>query len=46
MFDNMNDFRCPRCNKLLFKYKLKGNLWVEIKCLRCNTMAVLKEIKD
>lgn len=44
MFENMNDFRCPRCNKLLFRYKLKGSLEVQVKCTRCNTIAVLKEM--
>lgn len=46
MFENMNDFRCPRCNKLLFRYRLKGSLEVQVKCTRCNTIAVLKEEKS
>lgn len=37
MLENMNEFRCPKCQKLLFKYKLKGELNLEIKCTRCRT---------
>lgn len=44
-FEEMQMFRCPKCNKLVFKYKLKGWLSVEIKCSRCNTnfSAILEE---
>lgn len=37
----MNEFRCPQCNKLLFKYKLKGSLKIEVKCTRCYGVANL-----
>jgi phage FluMu protein Com len=40
MFD-MNEFRCPECNKLIFKYRLKGSLMLEVKCTRCNKIASL-----
>jgi phage FluMu protein Com len=35
-FKKMEEFRCPACNKLIFKYRLKGLLSLEIKCARCN----------
>jgi phage FluMu protein Com len=38
----MNEFRCPICNRLFFRYKLKGNLTVEVKCTRCNNISSLK----
>ncbi|KRQ86018.1 Mu-like prophage protein Com [Caloramator mitchellensis] len=41
MLENMDDFRCPKCNKLLFKYRLKGSLAVEVKCTRCSVIATL-----
>jgi phage FluMu protein Com len=41
MFDSFNEFRCPACNKLIFKYRLKGSLSVEVKCTRCNKVASL-----
>lgn len=41
MFENMDQFRCPMCNKLLFRYKLKGSLKVEVRCTRCNKIATL-----
>lgn len=34
-FNEMEEFRCPTCNKLFFKYKLKGSLVVQVKCTRC-----------
>ncbi|WDU82309.1 Com family DNA-binding transcriptional regulator [Caloramator sp. Dgby_cultured_2] len=42
MLENMDDFRCPKCNKLLFKYKLKGELVAQVKCTRCKTLASLQ----
>jgi len=41
MFEEMNQFRCPSCNKLLFRYKLKGSLRIEVKCTRCTQVATL-----
>lgn len=41
MLENMNQFRCPSCNKLLFRYKLKGSLKVEVKCIRCRRISTL-----
>ncbi|MDP4143227.1 MAG: hypothetical protein Q8936_01915 [Bacillota bacterium] len=41
MFENYDEFRCPSCNKLFFKYKLKGSLRVEIKCTRCSKITNL-----
>ncbi|HBJ2602758.1 TPA: hypothetical protein ACXDAM_002282 [Clostridium botulinum] len=35
-FQGLNQFRCPKCNKLLFQYKLHGHLSIEIKCNRCS----------
>lgn len=40
-FNEMDQFRCPTCSKLLFKYRLKGNLEVQVKCTRCSTIATL-----
>jgi phage FluMu protein Com len=34
-FNEMEEFRCPTCNKLFFKYRLKGSLIVQVKCTRC-----------
>ena len=39
MYENMNEFRCPTCNKLLFKYRLKGAMTIEIKCTRCGNFS-------
>jgi len=37
----MEEFRCPKCNKLFFKYSLKGNVKVEIMCKGCKHIATL-----
>jgi len=42
MFEEMNQFRCPSCNKLLFLYRLKGTLKIEVRCTRCNKLAILE----
>jgi phage FluMu protein Com len=43
-FKEMKQFRCPTCNKLLFKYRLKGSLSLEIKCTRCdNNISIILE---
>ncbi|HIG0360445.1 hypothetical protein [Clostridium botulinum] len=39
-FQGLIQFRCPKCNKLLFKYKLHGHLSIEIKCNRCSSYSV------
>lgn len=41
MLENMNEFRCPNCNKLFFKYRVKGSLTVEVKCTKCNQISTL-----
>lgn len=41
MLDDMEEFRCPVCEKLLFKFKLKGSLKVQVKCTRCSSIATL-----
>ncbi|NOW85580.1 Com family DNA-binding transcriptional regulator [Clostridium beijerinckii] len=38
----MKDLRCPKCNKLILKYKLKGDFDVEFKCPRCDQISVTK----
>lgn len=38
----MKDLRCPKCSKLILKYKLKGESEVEFKCSRCNKLSVTK----
>ncbi|QAT40869.1 Com family DNA-binding transcriptional regulator [Clostridium sp. JN-9] len=48
MLENMNEFRCLECNKLLFKYKLKGSLKVQVKCTRCGcitNLTIEREVK-
>ncbi|WP_168198318.1 hypothetical protein [Crassaminicella thermophila] len=35
MLENMNEFRCEKCKKLLFKYKLSGHMKIDVKCTRC-----------
>lgn len=40
-FESMEQFRCPTCNKLLFRYKLKGSLVIEVKCTRCSNISNL-----
>jgi phage FluMu protein Com len=43
MLENMNEFRCPKCNRLFFRFKLKGDLFLEVRCNRCkqNTTLIL-----
>jgi phage FluMu protein Com len=43
MSNVMREFRCPECDKLLFKFKHTGSLLVEIKCPRCKRIATLKQ---
>lgn len=38
----MKNLRCPKCNKLILKYRLKGELEVEFKCSRCDELSVMK----
>ena len=38
---DMEEFRCPTCNKLFFRYKLKGSLTLEVKCTRCSNISNL-----
>ena len=33
--NNFINFRCKKCGKLLFSFKLKGKLYLEYKCLKC-----------
>lgn len=40
-FEEMDQFRCPTCNKLLFRYRLKGHLEAQVKCTRCNSISAL-----
>jgi phage FluMu protein Com len=40
-FSEMEQFRCPTCSKLLFKYRLRGNIEIQIKCTRCSSIATL-----
>ncbi|TDT63389.1 hypothetical protein EDD71_102151 [Fonticella tunisiensis] len=42
VFEGMNEFRCPKCNRLFLRYKLKGELVAQIKCTRCKTVATLQ----
>lgn len=42
VFDGMSEFRCPNCNKLFFRYRLKGELVAHVKCTRCKAIATLK----
>lgn len=35
----MKEFRCPHCNKLLFKGNFKGK--IEIKCGKCKHILLL-----
>lgn len=37
----LKDFRCKKCNKLLFKYKDGVYLMLEIKCDRCGTVNII-----
>lgn len=37
----MNDFRCPTCSKLLFRYKADSKCTIQIKCNRCRTITNL-----
>lgn len=39
---NMKVFRCPNCEKILFKFKLTGYVDLEIKCSRCSKLIVTK----
>lgn len=38
---NFEDFRCPVCDKLMFRFVLKGNMRIEIKCGRCDQISTL-----
>mgnify|MGYP003300920234 CR=1 FL=1 len=39
----MREYRCPHCNKLLFKAKLRGQFHIETKCTRpqCGKMIII-----
>lgn len=37
----MEDFRCPTCSRLLFRYKIRGKVVIEIKCNRCKNISHL-----
>lgn len=47
--DKYYELRCPKCNRLLMKYKLSKQLAIEIKCNNCKTISEfpmdLKEIE-
>lgn len=41
---DLEQFRCPSCNKLILSFELKGSLKLIAKCSRCkkiNTLIVL-----
>lgn len=38
------DVRCPACNRLLFKAKLKGEYSLEIKCPKCGNIVEMNSI--
>lgn len=39
MVSKMIEFRCLNCNKLIFKYKLKGSIAIQVKCTRCGMVS-------
>lgn len=42
--NNLKEFRCPACGKLLMKYKFKGSLLIiQAKCPRCGNIATLEK---
>ncbi|MBN1071507.1 Com family DNA-binding transcriptional regulator [Clostridium botulinum] len=42
--EKMNDIRCPKCNQLLFKSNIEGQ--IEIKCVRCKNIIKLEINRD
>lgn len=38
----MNECRCRKCQKLLFKYRKFGEIEVMVKCPRCGEMNIIK----
>jgi len=42
MEDFLKEYRCPTCNKLIFKGKSKHAV-IEIKCKRCKIKTVISE---
>lgn len=43
--ENKIQFRCKKCNKLLFNY-ISGDLHMEMKCERCKRILVLKKYRE
>lgn len=37
----MQDYRCPSCNRLFFKAKIRGDFEIQIKCPRCKKIIEL-----
>lgn len=43
----MQEFRCPNCNRLLFKSKMFGDYYLEVKCPRCKkVITTQRKTKD
>jgi phage FluMu protein Com len=40
----MKEIRCPKCNQLLFKGNVEGD--IEIKCIRCKQIIKLEINQD
>lgn len=43
--ENRIQFRCRKCNKLLFNY-ISGDLHIEMKCERCKRVLALKKYQE
>lgn len=42
----MNELRCNNCNRLLFRYRLFGEIEVVIKCQRCKAINKIKYVRS
>jgi len=42
---SLNNSRCKKCNKLLFKGKVNKD-YIEIKCLRCGHINIFGSLKN
>ena len=38
----MQSYKCSDCNRLLFKAKLRGDYFIQIKCPRCKNITEFK----
>ncbi|MDU7948744.1 MAG: hypothetical protein E7J31_09910 [Clostridium sp.] len=42
----LKEVRCPKCNKLIFRFELSGSIVFDVRCSRCKYHFNLKSVAN